>query len=410
MTGAGVGTDVWARSRRGWHVTSFGLFTVVTLLTVLAGHWASTACCALLITAYAALGVRAIEQQRTPPAGYAYVAVAYACFVGAVWTDDSAYMLLFVLYPHTFAILQRRRDALVAAAALSSALGVAVWHGAEDTSGAWVSGTIAATVNFVVAALLGLFISGVFRESEARGALIQELEATREQLAEAHHREGVLEERERLSREIHDTLAQGFASVVMLSRVATRALEGGDTGLAADRLTALESLGRDNLAEARALVAALAPAPLQEASLVDAIGRLVTRFRSETGVTTAYVVTGTPRPLRPQVDVVLLRAAQESLANVRKHSEACAVEVGLRFEDDQVCLRVRDDGRGFDPAAVEGGAGYGLLGMRSRLGALDAGLRLVTAPGRGTEVCIDVRDLAAPAVVLPAQPAATMDW
>lgn len=200
------------------------------------------------------------------------------------------------------------------------------------------------------------------------------------------HEHGVLAERERFSRDIHDTLAQGFTSIVMLLEAADVAI-GVDEDVARRHLALARSTARDNLAEARSLVAALSPPELADGSLLEAVRRLVGRCSDELQLSADTAVTGDPRRLPAATEVVLLRGAQESLANVRKHAGASRFEVQLDYGADVATLRVRDNGCGFEPAVAEG---FGLAGMRARAEQVGGYLRLDSAPGAGTSVELQV--------------------
>ncbi|MEU6151597.1 sensor histidine kinase [Actinosynnema sp. NPDC047251] len=180
------------------------------------------------------------------------------------------------------------------------------------------------------------------------------------------HEAGVLAERQRLGREIHDTLAQGLSSITLL-------LELGDTRRAAD-------VAKENLAEARRFVRDLSP--LQGRSLEDALRGLCDRVE----------VHGEPYPLTVPTEVALLRVAQGALANVREHAEAHTVVVTLSYLGDAVTLDVCDDGRGFDPRAVTPGEGrgFGLASIRSRVAELGGTLSVESAPGEGTALGVTV--------------------
>jgi signal transduction histidine kinase len=228
------------------------------------------------------------------------------------------------------------------------------------------------------AVLFGFWIYSIIAQSVGRRTVIAELEETRSELAAVSHRAGVLAERERLAREIHDTVAQGFTSVVVLLELAESEVDT-DPAAARQRLATARATARQNLAEARALVAALTPVDLQAAPLPEALGRLVDRFGVEAGVPARLTVTGPVRALPANTEVVLLRAAQEALANVRKHAGASRVEVAL----DGAVLTVADDGGGFDPAAPT--AGFGLAGMRRRVEEVGGSLVVHSGPD-GTRV------------------------
>lgn len=223
----------------------------------------------------------------------------------------------------------------------------------------------------------------------------EEAEILHAELAQAQRSAGVLEERTRLSRDIHDSLAQGFSSILLLAR-AGAATEDPSAGR---RLLAqIETSAADGLDEARRVVGALAPKPL-ESGLAEALRRLVQRLEDETGVCGQVRVEGDVTSLPPVVEVALLRVAQSALANVRQHSGAGNVVVTLAEAEDSVRLDIVDDGHGFDPAAVlregDGGhdlsrGGYGLRASRQRMRELGGGLDVESEPGGGTAVSASV--------------------
>jgi signal transduction histidine kinase len=215
--------------------------------------------------------------------------------------------------------------------------------------------------------------------------LIDELERTRAELAETEHARGVLAERQRLAREIHDTLTQSFTNILTLSQATEVALPH-DATEARGRLMLIERTAREGLEEARALVEAAGPVELQDASLAEAVERVVVRFGEETGLPAQVTVSGRPRSLPANYEVVLLRATQEALANIRRHAAATAVRVTLTFPPDgpgSAILEVADDGRGFDPLQV---TGHGLGGMRSRVEQVGGTLEIASGPGGGTAI------------------------
>jgi signal transduction histidine kinase len=171
-------------------------------------------------------------------------------------------------------------------------------------------------------------------------------------------------------------------------------VEAADAALDRDPATAREHLrlaarsARENLAETRAIVAALTPAPLHGARLGDALRRLLDRFVEETGIAATLSIVGDSRPLATGAEVVSLRVVQEALHNVRKHARASSVRIALSFVDDGVRVEVRDDGVGFDPA--EYGGGYGLDGMRARVEQVGGTLSISTAPGLGATIRTEV--------------------
>jgi signal transduction histidine kinase len=246
------------------------------------------------------------------------------------------------------------------------------------------------TIALVFAIVLGLWITQVAEQSEERAELLDRLREAQAALADQNHAAGVAAERERFAQEIHDTLAQGFTSVVMLAQTAAADLDRGDPDAARQRVELVERTARDNLAEARALVAAFTPVALDGATLGQALARLADRFHAETGVTVDLRVADPagPLPALPrEVEVVLLRAAQESLANVRRHAHASRVLLRLDGRDGTAELEVLDDGQGLAPGTTEG---IGLRGMRERVAAEGGDVVVAAEPGGGTRVRVRV--------------------
>jgi signal transduction histidine kinase len=197
-------------------------------------------------------------------------------------------------------------------------------------------------------------------------------------------------ERSRLAREIHDTLAQGFAGIVTQLQAADQAPDDAARRRHADAALAL---ARDGLAEARRSVQALRPVALDTLGLREAMAAAARRWAERTGVPVEVRTTGASRPLPTDAEVALLRAAQEALANVERHARAHRVALTLRYTSRGARLEVRDDGRGFDPAEPRGAdadGGYGLVAMRERIEALAGDLVVESAPGRGTAIRIEV--------------------
>src|ERR687891_505965 len=239
--------------------------------------------------------------------------------------------------------------------------------------------------------LLIAFTQAIHEQSEESRRLISELEAARGEQPESERRAGALAERQRLAHEIHDTLAQGFASIVTLYEAA-RAELASRPEVALGRLEEVGRTARSSLAEARRVVWALRPEALVEGTLADALDGLVRDFRSETGLDATSRVSGEPRSVEAESEATLLRVAQEALANARKHARATSVALTLSYLNDALLLDVRDDGVGFQPALADRGRhrsnarGFGLIGMRERLEQQGGSLTIESEPGVGTTI------------------------
>ncbi|MFT4296587.1 MAG: sensor histidine kinase [Micropruina sp.] len=235
------------------------------------------------------------------------------------------------------------------------------------------------------AILFGLWIGQIAAQSSQRAQLIQRLEASQNEARALSRAAGVATERARLAAEIHDTLAQGFTSIVTLVQAAESKLDSDPTAARRHLCLAAET-ARENLAEARAMVHELTPSALASGNLAEAIRRRAEQFGRETSATVtvrADDIDGLPTA----VEVVLLRAAQEALANAGKHAAATEVSVELIDTGDAVRLSVADDGVGFDPHAPH--EGFGLDGMRKRSEAVGGSFR-VDSGQDGTRVTVEV--------------------
>jgi signal transduction histidine kinase len=195
---------------------------------------------------------------------------------------------------------------------------------------------------------------------------------------------GMLDERQRMAREIHDTIAQGLTGIV----TQLEAVSSGSVPPERHVRVALR-LARDSLGEARRSVHALRPRELESARLPDALAGVVERWTATHLVPASLTLTGEARALLPEIDVALLRIAQEALANVAKHAGATRVGVTVSYMEDVVTLDVRDDGAGFDPRHLptsRADGGFGLATMRQRIGAVGGSLEIESEPGLGTAI------------------------
>ncbi len=213
-------------------------------------------------------------------------------------------------------------------------------------------------------------------------------------LVEKARQSGELEERRRLAGEIHDTLIQGFASIAMNLEAAEGSLENGSVA-ARRHLDEARRTARENLVEARRIVWALGPEALEEAPLHEALARLAQRWSEGNEVFAGVRVTGEPRPLLAEIEVTLMRAAQEALTNVRKHARASRVVLTLSYMEDRVALDIKDDGVGFEAGNEErvSGAltgGFGLRAMRERAERSGGTLLIESEPGGGTTLAVEL--------------------
>lgn len=277
-------------------------------------------------------------------------------------------------------------------------------------------------VNMFTACGIVWFLHGIEGTHDQRKRALDELsEANRrleatlaenaglhKQLVAQAREAGVLDERQRMAREIHDTLAQGLTGIIAQLQAAEHA--AGEPAEWREHFAAAIRLARESLSEARRSVDALRPEPLETGRLGEALADVAGRWSELHGVKVKVMTTGTTQPMLPEAEVALLRTAQEALANVARHAQATRVGVTLSYLEHEVALDVRDDGKGFDPAllcaepAIAGparpcgsGGGFGLVAMRQRIEALSGTLQVESEPGAGAGISARVPAMSAEA-------------
>jgi signal transduction histidine kinase len=310
-------------------------------------------------------------------------------------------------YSHSFLYLRGRWRWVGVAATAALAAYAQLGGGliAELTTGTVVAWLSAWLVNGALAGGFTYFGALSAQQSQRRQEIIVELNEANRRLSETldenaglHARllvqareAGVLDERARLAREIHDTIAQGLTGIVTQLEAAGAADD--DPDVRRRHMDTASALARESLTEARRSVDALAPGQLAETQLPDAIAEMGKKWAETTGVELVVETTGDPRPLLPELEVALFRVAQEALANVGKHAEAGRAGLTLSYMDDVVVLDVRDDGRGFSPGSwgrPDDGSGFGIAGMEQRVRRVAGTLAVESSPGEGAAVSATV--------------------
>ena len=354
-------------SVRWWDLAAIVAASVTVVLTLIdppygPSEWGAWAAAAAFLVVYFAAGRRLI-----PVGGlrsYFVVAVLLAAVLAVGMAFEPAFAILQAfIYPFVWTTAPSTRIAITAN--LLVAVAIVVGYVARSGAAGLLPGLGVAvlTVGFSIA--LGLWITRIAEYGAERARLLDELQAAQGQLAAMHRDAGVSEERGRLAREIHDTIAQSLTGLVMVAQRAGNrlgAVDGEPAASVRNDIELMEQMAREALTEARGLVASLTPVET-EAGLAEALRRLATSFERETGV--AVSVSADAAGLDRELEVVLLRSAQEALANVRKHARASAATIAVTATDDDVVLIVTDDGVG-PGDAQPGEHGFGLAGIRDR--------------------------------------------
>ncbi len=374
-----------------WWALGLGAVVLVCTVIVVVGGDAGTTDGLTAIGVLAAYSVFwAAVARRAPDGGALSVVVIIVTIVTAgVLTACSPVLAIFqfIAYPAVWTVAGSLVIAVSANVAVCLSVAAGFLASLGTSPDALTQTVLTQGISLAFSLVMGLWISRIAARSEERRELLERLTATQDELAVLHRDAGVTSERERLARDLHDTIAQTLTGLVMLGQTSRRELEAGV--LTDATLAMIEDGARDALAETRSLVAAGAPAELG-AGIADALRRLGERFEREAGIrvvvsaeiASADATGGVGPDLDRDTQVVLLRCVQEGLANVRKHAEATSARVDLRITDRLATVRIVDDGRGFDPSGEA--AGFGLRGLRDRLGLVGGELTVDGTAGATT--------------------------
>ncbi len=303
-----------------------------------------------------------------------------------MWHDPIFFVYVISGFFHAFAI-RPWPVAFVGVAATSLLVNSMIVRGDPDPEATWFFGLVVVIQTLAI----GFGVMGGEKVSELaeerRRALVELQDATSEnaglhaQLIAQAREAGILDERHRMAGEIHDTIAQGLTGVITQLEAARQT---DDQTLADRHIDIAASLARESLSEARKSVKALTPTYLEDSRLPEAIAHLAEGWSAASGVEARVATTGTVRHLDPDIEVTLLRVAQEALANVGKHAAASRTMLTLSFMDEAVSLDVRDDGIGFQPRPSVGGFGLGV--MRQRVEHVGGTFGIESEPGVGTAI------------------------
>ncbi|PRZ02481.1 signal transduction histidine kinase [Isoptericola sp. CG 20/1183] len=354
------------------------------------------------------LVVRVHERSVDTPRGrwwpdVAWIAALLVAWAALLWLSPAALWLAFPLMLLQMHALGPHRGvvAVVLTAVLAVADGLLVQ---ADVGEPWTGFVLGPVLGAAVAVGVVSGIEAFVRESQTRQRTVDELTQVRQHLAQAERERAVTDERARLARDIHDTLAQSLSAIELLLRAADDAV-GTDDDKARTLIEQARAAARDSLAEARRVVEDLTPGDLERTTLVAALRRVAERAATTDDDTdddtdagrrrplaVSVRTSGTPRPLPVPLETALLRIAQSALANVTEHAGAAHARMTVTYDDDTVTLDVVDDGTGFDAARLGDdrarGRGFGIPAIRSRVHELGGTLALETSPGSGTAVAV----------------------
>lgn len=334
-------------------------------------------------------GLRGARAWRLP----VFTVLAAAAMVAGCSAAPFFAIMQAIAYPMVWVLAGGRRRSILGCAvvAIGVFLGFVLFSvrldGSQGVTEALGTAGGIAGFGFAFAVAFGLWITSIVEYGEERARLVADLTAAQSEVEALSRERGALDERERLARDLHDTLAQTLAGLAILAERAGRQLADERTDAAADTIATVERLSRDALEEARAIVTQTAAVP-SDAALGDAVERLVGRFQREAGLAIDLdVQLDSAGVLTRESQLVLLRCLQEALANVRKHARATRVRVRVSADArGAAVLEVVDDGQGFDEDDRR--TGFGLDGMSDRVALAGGEFAVESAAGRGTTLVV----------------------
>lgn len=383
-------TPVFTVLRIGLHVM-IGALTALVIVRALFGVWPLPGVVVTLAALFLGVYIGGGNLARTHHAPW--VIPVWLITLMALWlvltlfASDAAY-LVFPLFFLELHVLPLRWGIPAVMISVLLAIWALTYH-----LGLSIGTVLGPLIGAGVAIAIGMAYQALLREASERQALIADLIATRAELAATERAAGTLAERERLAREIHDTIAQGLSSIQMLLHAAERTVTDAT---ARDHLRLARETAAANLQETRRFISELTPPALVEQTLPGALQRLAETATAEAAQSDVHTVvslhiTGEPVALPMRLEATLLRIAQGSLANVAQHAGATRAEVTLSYMTDEVALDIVDNGRGFTPTTTASGEqhkSFGLVAIRQRVEQLGGTFVLESAPGGGTALAV----------------------
>jgi signal transduction histidine kinase len=338
---------------------------------------------ALFVWYFIAVRIGQQIQLKPPLWQVVYFVIGWLLWYVLANLNSFYFFLLFILFPYVFMIAPMPWS-IVLMVILNGLVLITLNRISSDMAASWM---IIVGLTSVGAGLLGYFVKDIIHQSEERGHLIAELQATRENLAQTQHEAGVLSERQRLAGELHDTIAQGLIGIITQVEAAENAATQNinNTAGVPHHLEQAKIIARSSLQETRRFIWAMHSVVVEGRAFYDGLRHILESWSKASNLPTNLVITGLEYSLLPEYEFTILRIIQESLANIARHARASHATVTLSYTSDAILLDINDDGCGFDPGDTQG-RGFGLINMRYRTTQLGGTLAVESEAGEGTTI------------------------
>jgi signal transduction histidine kinase len=379
--------EVWEQWDWVWHFSAYGLlilniifvynsdpriinFSFFLVLSALLGLWYIPF-----------VNISTLRIWDNPKRGALYLVPGWAIWAGLISLTNQSLMLIGIFLPLVFS-----RFPILWATGITffQTLGLYFLYIMLYPTEHWLLILMIILGLLIISTIIGAFISSIIIQSTDRQRLIDDLTRSRANLMRVEREAGRLTERQRLARDIHDTLAQHFTSIIMHLAAARHS----NFGTVPTQVQQAEDAAREGLDEIRRIVWDMQPEQIEKASLVEAVEELAARWSAENSVQVKMKVTGTPHSLTSSAETALLRISQEAMHNINKHAQAKNVNITFSFMEDIFVMDIADDGLGFDPSKTSNG--FGLKTMRARIEELSGTLTIESERGGGTAIAVSL--------------------
>ena len=379
--------EVWEQWDWVWHFSAYGLL-ILNIILVYNSEATSTGFPFFLVLS-ALLGlwyipfvnISTLRIWENPKRGALYLVPGWAIWGALISLSNQSLMLIGIFLPLVFSRFPIRWSTGIT---IFQTLGVYFLYITLYPTEHWFLILMIILGLLTISTIMGAFISSIIKQSTDRQRLIDDLTRSRANLMKVEREAGRLTERQRLARDIHDTLAQHFTSIIMHLSAA----KYSNPESVQSEVQQAEESAREGLAEIRRIVWDMQPEQIEKASLVEAVEELAARWSAENSVLVKMKVTGTPRSLTSSVETALLRISQEAMHNITKHAQAKNVNITFSFMEDLFVMDIADDGLGFDPSKTS--HGFGLKTMRDRIEELSGIFTIESERGRGTAIAVSL--------------------
>jgi signal transduction histidine kinase len=380
-------SEVWEQWDWVWHFSAYGLlilniifvynsdpgivdFSFFLLLSALLGLWYIPF-----------VNISTLRIWDHPKRGALYLVPGWAIWAGLISLTADSLLLIGIFFPLVFS-----RFPILWATGITifQTLGLYFLYIMLYPTEHWFLILMIVLGLLIISTIIGAFISSIIKQSTERQRLIDDLTRSRANLMRVEREAGRLTERQRLARDIHDTLAQHFTSIIMHLSAAKHS----NPESLQSEVQQAEDAAREGLNEIRRIVLDMQPEQIEKASLVEAVEEMAARWSAENRVQVKMKVTGTPHFLPSSAETALLRISQEAMHNINKHAQAKNVNITFSFMEDLFVMDIVDDGLGFDPSKTSNG--FGLKTMQGRIEELGGILTIESERGRGTAIAVSL--------------------